>query len=73
MQPLERATATSARSGDVVSAFTVDVEEYFHVEAFRGLIDATEWPSFEQRVEPPTRRLLALLDGFDTKATFFVL
>lgn len=73
MQPLERASAVSASSGDVVSAFTVDVEEYFHVEAFRGLIDAADWPSFVQRVEPPTRRLLALLDDFDTRATFFVL
>ena len=73
MQPLERASAVAVRSGAVVSAFTVDVEEYFHVEAFRSLIDPAQWSSFEQRVEPPTRRLLALLDAFDTRATFFVL
>ena len=73
MQPLERATAVSPLPGEVVSAFSVDVEEYFHVEAFRHLIDPADWPSFEQRVEPPTRRLLDLLDAFDTRATFFVL
>jgi polysaccharide deacetylase family protein (PEP-CTERM system associated) len=73
MQPVERASVVSAPEGEVVSAFTIDVEEYFHVEAFRHLIDPSEWPSFEQRVEPPTRRLLGLLDAFETRATFFVL
>lgn len=56
-----------------VSAFTVDVEDYFHVEAFRNVVDPADWESMEQRVEPNTRRLLDLLDGFGVKGTFFVL
>lgn len=58
---------------DVVSAFSVDVEDYFHVEAFRGIVDPNDWASMEQRVEPSTRRLLELLDGFGVHGTFFVL
>ena len=58
---------------DVVSAFSVDVEDYFHVEAFRGVVDQADWASMEQRVEPNTRRLLDLLDAHGVRATFFVL
>ncbi|MGH2540254.1 MAG: polysaccharide deacetylase family protein, partial [Actinomycetota bacterium] len=57
----------------VVSAFSVDVEDYFHVEAFRGIVDPLDWESMEQRVEPNTRRLLHLLEGFGVHGTFFVL
>jgi polysaccharide deacetylase family protein (PEP-CTERM system associated) len=58
---------------DVVSAFSVDVEDYFHVEAFRHVVEPADWGSMEQRVEPNTRRLLGLLNEFDVEATFFVL
>jgi polysaccharide deacetylase family protein (PEP-CTERM system associated) len=58
---------------DVVSAFSVDVEDYFHVEGFRHVVDPADWDSMEQRVEPNTRRLLDLLDESGTRATFFVL
>ncbi len=58
---------------DIVSAFSVDVEDYFHVEAFRHILDPADWESMEQRVEPNTRRLLDLLDEFGVKGTFFVL
>lgn len=62
------------RSGpDVVSAFSVDVEDYFHVEAFRHIVDPADWALMEQRAEPNTRRLLDLLDEFGVKGTFFVL
>jgi polysaccharide deacetylase family protein (PEP-CTERM system associated) len=57
----------------VVNAFSVDVEDYFHVEAFRGVVDPSNWATMEQRVEPNTRRLLELLDEFGVKGTFFVL
>jgi len=61
------------RRPDVISAFSVDVEDYFHVEAFRHVVDPADWGSMEQRVEPNTRRLLGLLDDFRVKGTFFVL
>lgn len=53
--------------------FSVDVEDYFHDEAFRHLMGPQDWESLDQRVEPSTRRLLSLLDEFDVKGTFFAL
>lgn len=67
------AKGASRDAEDVVSAFSVDVEDYFHDEAFRQLMKPSDWESLEQRVEPNTRRLISLLDEFDVKATFFVL
>jgi len=58
---------------DVVNALSVDVEDYFHAEAFRHIVDPSDWDSMDQRVEPNTRRLLELLNGFGVKGTFFVL
>ena len=52
---------------------TIAVEDYFHVVAFRKLIDASQWYRFERRVERNTRKALDLLDEFGVKATFFTL
>jgi polysaccharide deacetylase family protein (PEP-CTERM system associated) len=57
----------------MLNALTFDVEEYFHVEAFRGLIAPHQWDDFPSRVVPSTQRLLDLLEARDTLATFFVL
>jgi len=69
--PEEVADLRDQSRPDVVSAFSVDVEDYFHVEAFRGVVEPDDWGSMEQRVEPNTRRLLALLDEFGVQGTFF--
>lgn len=71
--PEEVVPLTERPAQTAVSAFTIDVEDYFHVEAFRHVVDPADWESMEPRVEPNTRRLLALLDEFGVKATFFVL
>jgi polysaccharide deacetylase family protein (PEP-CTERM system associated) len=55
------------------NALTVDVEDYFHVSAFAGAIDSSEWDGHPLRVEQNTRRLLELFDFNQVKATFFVL
>jgi polysaccharide deacetylase family protein (PEP-CTERM system associated) len=75
MQPDPRPpeVADDRRVATAVSAFTVDVEDYFHVEAFRHLVTPEAWGSMEQRVEPPTRRILNLLEEHGTRATFFLL
>ncbi len=52
---------------------TFDVEEYFHAEAFTGLIRPREWTGFAPRVVDSTLRLLDLLERFGTFATFFIL
>jgi polysaccharide deacetylase family protein (PEP-CTERM system associated) len=52
---------------------TVDVEDYFQVEAFAGSVSRESWDRFPSRVVENTRRLLDLFDRFDARATFFVL
>src|SRR5215510_1977782 len=56
-----------------LNALTVDLEEYFQVSNFDGVIDRARWDAVPSRVREATLRLL---DGFDqtgSQATFFVL
>ncbi|MBM4001242.1 MAG: DUF3473 domain-containing protein [Planctomycetes bacterium] len=57
----------------IVNAFTVDVEDYFHVSAFEGHFDRHSWDSHPCRVLKNTRRILELLDRHNVQGTFFVL
>ena len=57
----------------IVNAMTVDVEDYFQVSAFDGVVSRDSWPTRESRVESNTDRLLALFEGSGLHATFFVL
>jgi polysaccharide deacetylase family protein (PEP-CTERM system associated) len=52
---------------------SIDVEDYFHVEAFAGVVDRSKWDTYTCRVEANTRRLLDLLAEKKTHATFFIL
>lgn len=56
-----------------VDALSVDVEDYFHVEAFASKIPYSQWPQFPQRVRENTLRVLDLFAEHDCRATFFVL
>lgn len=56
-----------------IHCLTVDVEDYFHVEAFRGSVSRDDWGSYPLRVVDSTRRVLDLLDRHGVHATFFVL
>lgn len=75
--PTEAVTARSEihvrDDTSIVSAFSVDVEDYFHDESFREWVPKGEWDALDQRVEVSTRRLMAILDDVDVTATFFVL
>lgn len=51
-------------------AFTVDVEDYFQVDAFSRVIDPSDWDSFGSRVVANTGRLLDLLDRHQVHGTF---
>jgi len=53
--------------------FTVDVEEYFQVHAFEGLVAREAWDSFPSRVERNTGAVLDTLDRWGARGTFFVL
>jgi len=57
----------------VVSALTVDVEDYFQVSGFEDVISRASWENFESRVEESTDRLLEILANACVSATFFML
>ncbi|NQY62255.1 MAG: DUF3473 domain-containing protein [Alteromonadaceae bacterium] len=52
---------------------TVDVEDYFHVSAFEGVIQSKDWNDLPLRVEKNTYKLLELFDTYKVKSTFFTL
>lgn len=55
-----------------LNAFTVDLEDWFQgLTSTNPLVE--QWPRFESRVVPATRKLLAILRSHRVKATFFVL
>lgn len=57
----------------VSNVFSVDVEDYFHVEAFSDVVDRAKWDAYPCRVEDNTRRLLDLADKVNRRGTFFIL
>jgi polysaccharide deacetylase family protein (PEP-CTERM system associated) len=57
----------------LANAFTVDVEEWFHILDAEEAPDPKSWESLESRVEIGTERLLELLDTAGVRATFFFL
>jgi hypothetical protein len=65
--------AEAAPPTEVVNAMTVDVEDYFHVSVFDGLVPRHRWDSLESRVCANTERLLRIFDDANVTATFFVL
>ena len=56
-----------------LNALTVDLEEYFQVSNFEGLIERARWDSLPSRVCEATQRLLDAFDETENRATFFVL
>jgi polysaccharide deacetylase family protein (PEP-CTERM system associated) len=63
-----------ARKDDrVVNAMTIDVEDYFHVSVFDGLVPRHAWEGMESRVCANTERLLTIFDETNVQATFFIL
>ena len=57
----------------LLNALSVDVEDYFQVGAFEGVIDRADWDSLPVRVERNVEAVLALFDAAQVKATFFTL
>jgi len=56
-----------------LNALSVDLEEYFQVSNFSGLIEPSRWESLPSRVRDATARLLDAADATGNRATFFVL
>jgi polysaccharide deacetylase family protein (PEP-CTERM system associated) len=55
------------------NALSVDVEDYFQVGAFEGVIDRADWETMPRRVEANTDRVIGLFAEAGVKATFFTL
>src|SRR5262245_17511776 len=68
-----QAQSMSSSAARVTNAFTIDVEDYFHVTAFAASLDRAQWDGLESRVERNTMRMLELLAKHNVRATFFVL
>lgn len=66
-RPVPRASGVSA------NAMTVDVEDYFQVEAFFDYVDRDDWDSLECRIERNTDRILEMFDAAGVQGTFFML
>lgn len=57
----------------MLNVLSVDVEDYYHVEAFASRIPVHSWDSFAPRVEQNVQRMLGILRRHRTTGTFFVL
>ncbi len=57
----------------IANAMTVDVEDWFQVQAFAGVIDRAEWPQLAPRVAASTEAILESFATARVQATFFVL
>ncbi|MDZ4817768.1 MAG: DUF3473 domain-containing protein [Planctomycetota bacterium] len=64
-----------AASNDLrtLNAFTVDVEDYYHVSAFEQRVSRSQWNQHESRVVNSTQRILDLLAQQQVHGTFYVL
>jgi polysaccharide deacetylase family protein (PEP-CTERM system associated) len=57
----------------MLNALSVDVEDYFHVEAFASHILPKDWDSICPRVERNVERVLDLFAKYSAHGTFFIL
>jgi polysaccharide deacetylase family protein (PEP-CTERM system associated) len=57
----------------VVNAMSIDVEDYFQVSVFDGIVARSQWDTMESRVVRNTHRLLDIFDEFEIHSTFFIL
>ncbi len=67
--PVPHATS----SGSIRNALTVDVEDYFQVQAFADCIPRTDWDAIDPRVEANVDQILEQFANAGVQATFFTL
>ncbi len=73
LAPTRTNAPRSASTSTLTNALTIDVEDYFQVSAMAPYIRRDDWDSRECRVERNIGRILELLAGHDSRATFFTL
>ena len=57
--------------GKLHSCLTIDVEDWFHILDSPAVPGIERWPSLESRIEKNLEEMLAVLDSFSVKVTFF--
>jgi polysaccharide deacetylase family protein (PEP-CTERM system associated) len=62
----------SRKDAPIIHILSVDVEDYFQVEAFAGSVDRESWDRWPSRVVANTQRVLDLFDRHNAKGTFFI-
>lgn len=65
--------AAGSSRDPVVSAMSIDLEDYFHVSVFDGIVPRDHWARMESRVVANTKGILDLFDECSLRSTFFVL
>ncbi|HEY2497894.1 MAG TPA: XrtA system polysaccharide deacetylase [Candidatus Angelobacter sp.] len=58
--------------GRLTHVLSVDVEDYFQVEAFAGSVERKSWDRWPSRVVANTQRVLNLFDEHNASGTFFI-
>ena len=66
-------TAGGQIASQITNGMSVDVEDWFQVGAFEGVIDKSQWDSLDDRVERNCARILDLFAEAGVSATFFTL
>jgi polysaccharide deacetylase family protein (PEP-CTERM system associated) len=61
----------NSKNGSMTHILSVDVEDYFQVEAFAGSVSRESWNQWPSRVVANTQRVLDLFDEHNARATFF--
>jgi len=57
----------------LINGLSVDVEDWFQVGAYEGVIDRASWDSLPSRIERNCAKILDMLAAAGVKATFFTL
>ena len=60
------------KAGKPIHVLSVDVEDYFQVEAFAQTVTRASWDQWPSRVVPNTQRVLELFAKHQAKGTFFI-
>uniref|UniRef100_A0A7C2JX66 DUF3473 domain-containing protein n=1 Tax=Schlesneria paludicola TaxID=360056 RepID=A0A7C2JX66_9PLAN len=71
--PVNVGTREAGARGASRHAFTVDVEDYYHVDAFSRHISREDWSNYESRVVRNTRCILRILEEHGVRGTFYIL
>jgi len=62
---------TNQQTNKLLSCLTIDVEDWFHILDSPAVPRIESWSSLESRVERNLEKILAMLDNFSVKVTFF--